>query len=268
MDNKLNGYVSFNSVSEVNKFFTGCFLNFFVDSDAHSTTSSVSPAQSPSYSNQSDDGSDIESKQRRSTPSIFSFLDRSYWKRYLSAHTSALILKGQRINGFSVYLFLTFLITHSGKRCAAALSTRAALARWLLTLGSSSLAAVPKNKRWDPHKWPHASPIRFLSSSRKMWKKTGDCFYWTPPAGLSMASAWHCLQWQTSMFLFLQWNVRFFFSIKCFFLCGYFFTFLYRGDSLLLKKEEKKKKNITGISVIYRMRTKCEAPFLILNSID
>lgn len=32
-----------------------------------------------------------------------------------------------------------------------------------------------------------------------------------PPAGLSMASAWHCLQWQTSMFLFLQWNVRFFF---------------------------------------------------------
>uniref|UniRef100_A0A3Q4H393 Sinhcafl antisense lncRNA n=1 Tax=Neolamprologus brichardi TaxID=32507 RepID=A0A3Q4H393_NEOBR len=51
------------------------------DSDAHSTTSSVSPAQSPSYSNQSDDGSDIESKQRRSAPSIFSFLDRSYWKR-------------------------------------------------------------------------------------------------------------------------------------------------------------------------------------------
>ncbi|KAM9410209.1 SIN3-HDAC complex associated factor, like isoform 1-T1 [Pholidichthys leucotaenia] len=54
------------------------------DSDAHSTTSSVSPAQSPSYSNQSDDGSDIESKQRRSTSSsssIFSFLDRSYWKR-------------------------------------------------------------------------------------------------------------------------------------------------------------------------------------------
>lgn len=52
------------------------------NSDAHSTTSSVSPAQSPSYSNQSDDGSDIESKQqRRSAPSIFSFLDRTYWKR-------------------------------------------------------------------------------------------------------------------------------------------------------------------------------------------
>ncbi|XP_034739509.1 SIN3-HDAC complex associated factor, like isoform X1 [Etheostoma cragini] len=51
------------------------------DSDAHSTTSSVSPAQSPSYSNLSDDGSDIESKQRRPTPSIFSFLDRLYWKR-------------------------------------------------------------------------------------------------------------------------------------------------------------------------------------------
>lgn len=63
------------------------FLFFFpqADSDAHSTTSSVSPAQSPSYSNQSDDGSDIESKQRRSTPSIFSFLDRSYWKRQVTA---------------------------------------------------------------------------------------------------------------------------------------------------------------------------------------
>ncbi|XP_064837722.1 SIN3-HDAC complex-associated factor-like [Oncorhynchus masou masou] len=49
------------------------------NSDAHSTTSSMSPSQSPSY--ESDDGSDIESKQRRPTPSVFSFLDRSYWKR-------------------------------------------------------------------------------------------------------------------------------------------------------------------------------------------
>ena len=55
-----------------------------LDSDAHSTTSSLSPSQSPSYSNQSDDCSDIESKQRRSAPSAFSFLDRSYWKRYVS----------------------------------------------------------------------------------------------------------------------------------------------------------------------------------------
>lgn len=52
------------------------------DSDAHSTTSSMSPSQSPSY--ESDDGSDIESKQRRPTPSVFSFLDRSYWKRYVN----------------------------------------------------------------------------------------------------------------------------------------------------------------------------------------
>ncbi|XP_048825359.1 SIN3-HDAC complex-associated factor-like isoform X1 [Brienomyrus brachyistius] len=51
------------------------------DSDAHSSTSSVSPPQSPSYSNQSDDGSDVESKQRRASPSSFSFLDLSYWKR-------------------------------------------------------------------------------------------------------------------------------------------------------------------------------------------
>lgn len=54
----------------------------FTDSDAHSTTSSMSPSQSPSHSNQSDDGSDIETKQRRPNPSGFSFLDLSYWKRY------------------------------------------------------------------------------------------------------------------------------------------------------------------------------------------
>ncbi|XP_016396282.1 protein FAM60A-like [Sinocyclocheilus rhinocerous] len=51
------------------------------NSDAHSTTSSMSPSQSPSHSNQSDDGSDIETKQRRPNPSGFSFLDLSYWKR-------------------------------------------------------------------------------------------------------------------------------------------------------------------------------------------
>lgn len=91
----------------MNKDFIGCVC-FSVDSDAHSTTSSVSPAQSPSYSNQSDDGSDIESKQRRSTPSIFSFLDRSYWKRYPSSDAPALILKALRENVFSVYSFLFF----------------------------------------------------------------------------------------------------------------------------------------------------------------
>nr|XP_023680234.1 SIN3-HDAC complex-associated factor-like [Paramormyrops kingsleyae]XP_023680235.1 SIN3-HDAC complex-associated factor-like [Paramormyrops kingsleyae]XP_023680237.1 SIN3-HDAC complex-associated factor-like [Paramormyrops kingsleyae] len=51
------------------------------NSDAHSTTSSTSPSQSPSYSNQSDDGSDIEAKRRHSTPALFSFLDLTYWKR-------------------------------------------------------------------------------------------------------------------------------------------------------------------------------------------
>ncbi|XP_063053739.1 SIN3-HDAC complex associated factor, like [Engraulis encrasicolus] len=52
------------------------------NSDAHSTCS-TSPSQSPSYSNQSDDGSDVESKHRRpaAAPSMFSFLDLSYWKR-------------------------------------------------------------------------------------------------------------------------------------------------------------------------------------------
>ncbi|XP_026882804.2 SIN3-HDAC complex-associated factor [Electrophorus electricus] len=51
------------------------------NSDAHSTTSSTSPAQSPSYSNQSDDGSDSELAPGSSRSPVFSFLDLTYWKR-------------------------------------------------------------------------------------------------------------------------------------------------------------------------------------------
>ncbi|MBN3288986.1 SHCAF factor, partial [Polypterus senegalus] len=51
------------------------------NSDAHSTTSSASPSQSPSYSNHSDEGSDIESKRRHSSPPVLSFIDLTYWKR-------------------------------------------------------------------------------------------------------------------------------------------------------------------------------------------
>ncbi|PKU31022.1 protein fam60a [Limosa lapponica baueri] len=51
------------------------------DSDAHSTTSSASPAQSPCYSNQSDDGSDTEMSAGSSRTPVFSFLDLTYWKR-------------------------------------------------------------------------------------------------------------------------------------------------------------------------------------------
>ncbi|XP_019743915.1 SIN3-HDAC complex-associated factor [Hippocampus comes] len=52
------------------------------NSDAHSTTSSASPAQSPSYSNLSDDGSDTELSRHGSGRSpVFSFLDLTYWKR-------------------------------------------------------------------------------------------------------------------------------------------------------------------------------------------
>ncbi|XP_056132545.1 SIN3-HDAC complex-associated factor-like [Lampris incognitus] len=50
-------------------------------SDAHSTTSSASPAQSPSYSNQSDEGSDSELSPGSSRSPAFSFLDLTYWKR-------------------------------------------------------------------------------------------------------------------------------------------------------------------------------------------
>ena len=53
------------------------------DSDAHSTTSSASPAQSPSYSNLSDDGSDTELSPGSSRSPVFSFLDLTYWKRYV-----------------------------------------------------------------------------------------------------------------------------------------------------------------------------------------
>ncbi|XP_056454040.1 SIN3-HDAC complex-associated factor-like [Gadus chalcogrammus] len=51
------------------------------NSDAHSTTSSTSPAQSPSYSNLSDEGSDTDIGPGSSQPPVFSFLDLTYWKR-------------------------------------------------------------------------------------------------------------------------------------------------------------------------------------------
>ncbi|KAM6984717.1 SIN3-HDAC complex-associated factor [Aplochiton taeniatus] len=51
------------------------------NSDAHSTTSSASPAQSPNYSNQSDEGSDTELTPDTVHSPVFSFLDLTYWKR-------------------------------------------------------------------------------------------------------------------------------------------------------------------------------------------
>lgn len=152
---------------------------FQADSDALSTTSSVSPGQSPSYSNQSDDGSDIESKQRRPTPTIFSFLDRSYWKRLLlllnRQCAGHLFLKAVFWTWFNSKGCLLFLFLD--KRCAVGLSIRVDLERWSLILDCSSPAAAPKSRRhWHPHKWPHAFPTRFLHSSQKTWKKPGDCF--------------------------------------------------------------------------------------------
>lgn len=38
--------------------------------------------------------------------------------------------------------------------------------------------------------------------------------------------------------------------------------------SFIKKKKKKYTKNVKGISVIYRKRTKCEASFLILNYFD
>ncbi|XP_069544302.1 SIN3-HDAC complex-associated factor [Brachyistius frenatus] len=51
------------------------------NSDARSSTSSASPAQSPSYSNQSDEGSDTELSAGSAPSPVFSFLDLTYWRR-------------------------------------------------------------------------------------------------------------------------------------------------------------------------------------------
>ncbi|KAG7455916.1 hypothetical protein MATL_G00246190 [Megalops atlanticus] len=51
------------------------------DLDTDSITPSTSPAQSSSYSNQSDEGSDSEHTSGSSQLPVFSFLDLTYWKR-------------------------------------------------------------------------------------------------------------------------------------------------------------------------------------------
>ena len=70
---------------------------FSSDSDAHSTTSSASPAQSPSYSNQSDEGSDTELAPGSSRSPVFSFLDLTYWKRSVCAWLSMWRVDGKRL---------------------------------------------------------------------------------------------------------------------------------------------------------------------------
>lgn len=147
------------------------------------------------------------------------------------------------------WFFLSFY--HSGKRCAAGLSTRVALARWLLTLGSSSLAAVPRNKRWEPHKWPHASPIRFLSSSRKTWKKTGDCFYWTPLQGYP----WHPPDIVSSgrppCFYSSNEMLDFFFLLNVSFYVGIFLHFCIEAIFSFIKKGRKKEKKTLRALVLF-----------------
>ncbi|XP_034032617.1 SIN3-HDAC complex-associated factor-like [Thalassophryne amazonica] len=51
------------------------------NSDSHSTTSSASPAHSPSYSNLSDDGSDAELSPGSSRSPVFLLSGYTYWKR-------------------------------------------------------------------------------------------------------------------------------------------------------------------------------------------
>ncbi|POI31774.1 hypothetical protein CIB84_004475 [Bambusicola thoracicus] len=69
------------------------------NSDAHSTTSSASPAQSPCYSNQSDEGSDTEMSAGSSRTPVFSFLDLTYWKRGLLSDSSPASSKASGGNG-------------------------------------------------------------------------------------------------------------------------------------------------------------------------
>lgn len=78
------GMVLINNLSHVlDMFLIKKKMTLLTDSDAHSTTSSTSPAQSPSYSNQSDEGSDAELTPGSARSPVFSFLDLTYWKRYL-----------------------------------------------------------------------------------------------------------------------------------------------------------------------------------------
>lgn len=71
--------------------------------------------------------------------------------------------------------------------------------------------------------------------------------------------AWICLQWQTSPIpLQLYLLVRCFLSFVILLFIWVFLKILYRVDFLFYRKEKKKwkKKNLKGISVIYRMRKK------------
>lgn len=145
-----------------------------------------------------------------------------------------------------LYLFIFFISLSSGKRCAVGLSTRVALVRWLLTLDSSSLAAVPKNKRWDPHKWPQASLTHFPSSSRKTGKKTGDCFYRTPLQG----RPWHPpLSPVADLHVSVppMKSVRFFFLLIVSFYMGIFLHFCIESIFSFIKKEKKLKKMLRAL---------------------
>ncbi|XP_064794591.1 SIN3-HDAC complex-associated factor-like isoform X1 [Oncorhynchus masou masou] len=130
------------------------------NSDAHSTTSSASPAHSPSYSNQSDEGSDVELSPGATHSPVFSFLDLTYWKRLNSqvslmaaspgSHTTSqtefsvsnwrafcpdlwLSLWGCHRVQFSGRLFSVYIddvALAAGRKCAAASSTRDASERY------------------------------------------------------------------------------------------------------------------------------------------
>lgn len=218
------------------KNFIKCFYGFPVDSDAHSTTSSVSPAQSPSYSNQSDDGSDIESKQRRSTPSIFSFLDRSYWKRYPSSHATALTSRR------SIKLFYWSIFYSSSVQAKGVLRDCLQGSLWWGDHWPSTLQALLQFQKTNAgiHTSGHRSPWSTSPAAAGRCERKLVTAFIEPPCrvihGIRL-----CLQWQTSMFLFLQWNLLdfFFFQLTVSFYMGIFLHFCIEYIFSFIKKKKK-----------------------------
>lgn len=234
---------------DVNRGFMKCLFSP-VDSDAHSTTSSVSPAQSPSYSNQSDDGSDIESKQRRSTPSIFSFLDRSYWKRYPSSQATAVISRG------SITWFWKGLLKDLSFSVQAEGVLRDSLqgSLWWGDHWPSTLQALLQFQKTNAGIHTSGHRPSWRTSPAAPGRREGKLVtaFITPPCRVIQGIRL-CLQWQTSMFLFLRWNLldSFFFLLIVSFYMGIFLHFCIESIFSFIKKRKKNYKKMLRALVLF-----------------
>lgn len=101
------------------------------NSDAQSTTSSVSPSSPP-----------------------------------VTATSQTMVQTSNPNKDDHLLPFTLFWIVHTGKgkRCAVGLSTKGALVKLLLILVFLSPVAVPKRRHWCLRRWPHTSQSHFLHS--------------------------------------------------------------------------------------------------------